>query len=44
MHDTQDAVHFAHQLDSRIVIRLQHGLVMLFLAGLVAAAFAFPYL
>jgi hypothetical protein len=44
MHDTRDSVHFAHHLDARSVIRLEHGLVILFLVCLVAAAFAFPYI
>ena len=44
MHDTRDAVHFAHQLDPRMLVWLERGIVMAFLAGLVAVAFAFPYL
>ena len=44
MHDTRDSVHFVDHLDARTVVRLQHGIAILFLVGLVAAAFAFPYL
>jgi len=44
MHDTRDAVRLTHHLDARSALRLERGIVVLVLAGLVAAAFAFPYI
>lgn len=44
MHDTRDAVHLVHHIDPRSAVRLEHGIVILFLVCLVAAAFAFPYI
>ena len=44
MHDTRDAGHLTHHLDARSMLRLERAIVVLFLASLVAAALAFPYI